>query len=99
MERAPEQDLEVTDAAAPQATKEPTVQVSIILNMQVLLHLSRLAKLLLLTAAGRRGSWISVMENDPLGSFMCQNRNNSCSVQISFVRFQRLIHKLQTFVI
>ena len=39
------------------------------------------------------------MENDPLGSFMCQNRNNNYSVHVSFVRFQRLIHKLQTFVI
>lgn len=32
VERAPEQDLEVTDAAAHQATKESTAQVSIILN-------------------------------------------------------------------
>ena len=40
----------------------------------LLLQLRPRAKPLLFTAACRRGFSVNTMENDPLASFMCQNR-------------------------
>ena len=51
-----------------------TDKVIQMLDQWLLLQLSLQAKLLLLTAASRRGQWVNTMENDPLASIMCQNR-------------------------